>query len=384
MRATARVSSNSVAMCRSERAGQLTARRADLLLLGVHVLHQRLEVHLAVAAHAGQLGGALDLRADAFQHELLLDERETLVLARVRDVAVVDHAVPEREHGVLAPRRVVHPPRVREDRPLDLQIGRVEDPHAIHHVRGTIDTVREDPILSQTGRIDDPFLLQDDRRLGPLDLHHQLAEPVVALGEHVVVEPERDEGERQGGAHGGSQKLVEPDPVGLNGRDLVVAGEAAERGHRGHQHGHGDRDRHRQRYRQHEHFHDQVRAEPLAGQILELPRHLVHQHDEREDGQGEDEGTEVLAKCVRGEGPRAEQLPPAAHRGEPAGGVPVPEVLTACLRGGETYIQALSASSPIPNPERRLRSFEVGKSQAKLTPVRDRHKRISTFPFTPE
>ena len=157
----------------------------------------------------------------------------------------------------------------------------------------------------------------------------------------------------------------------------------AERGHCGHQHGHGNGDRHRQRYGEQEHLHDDVRAEPLARQVLELPRDLVHQHDEREDGQGEGEGPEVLAKCVVGERPRADQLPPAAHAGEPCG-VPVPEVLTACLRGGETYIQTLSASSPILYPERRLRTFQVGKSQAKLTLVRDRHKRSPTFPFTPE
>ncbi len=91
----------------------------------------------------------------------------------------------------------------------------------------------------------------------------------------------------------------------------------------------------------------------------------------------------MLAKGVRGKGPGAEELPPAAHAGEP-GGVPVSAALTACLRGGETYIQALSAGSPIPYAERKLRSFQVGKSQAKLTPVRDRHKRTPTFPFTPE
>ena len=42
--------------------------------------------------------------------------------------------------------------------------------------------------------------------------------------------------------------------------------------------------------------------------------------------------------------------------------------------GGNLYSGTL-ASSPIPNPERRLRSFQVGRSKAKLTPVRDRHKR---------
>ncbi len=141
------------------RASQLAARQSDLLLLDVHVLHQRREVHLAIAAHAGQLGGALDLRADAFQHEFLLDEGEPFVLAQVRDVAVVDRAVPEREHGVLAAGRVIHASGVCQDRALDLQIGGVEDPHTVHHVRGTIDAVRENPVLSQTGWIDDSFLL---------------------------------------------------------------------------------------------------------------------------------------------------------------------------------------------------------------------------------
>jgi hypothetical protein len=121
-------------------------------------------------------------------------------------------------------------------------------------------------------------------------------------------------GEQQGGYDRRHQYLVKADPVCPHRGDLVVTGQPSKGRHGGYQDGHGDRYRDRERNREQEDLDDYFGAQSFAGKRLELPGHLVHQHDKRENDEPEDERTEVFAECVQGQCAGADPLLPSAHQ----------------------------------------------------------------------
>ena len=163
--------------------------------------------------------------------------------------------------------------------------------------RGGVDTAGAQEVLGG-GNLVDHLLAELERRLLSADVDEETPEPGVASGQHLVHECEVEGRHEHAPRQNRRQDLVDADPAGPHGRDLVVGGQVAEGVEHRQQHRHGEGHGNDERQAQCEDLADHTPGQALSHQRAELLGDLAQEHQAGERPECEQKGRRQLAEEV--------------------------------------------------------------------------------------
>jgi len=148
------------------------------------------------------------------------------------------------------------------------------------------------------GDLVDHLLAELERRLLPADVDQEPPEPGVAPGQQLIHEGEVEGRHEHAPRQDRCQDLIDADPAGPHGGDLVVGGQMAEGVEHRQQHRHGEGHGDDEGQAQGEDLADHAPGQALSDQRAELLGDLAQEHEAGERPQREEKGRRQLAEKV--------------------------------------------------------------------------------------
>ena len=226
--------------------------------------------------------------------DLVVGELEALRIGRAE---LVDAAVVQPKAQIGLPLGIGHPAAVGVDDPAVRLAPEVVDRDVPEPPGGGVDPARPEEVLRRRHLVDD-LLAELEGGLLPADVDQQAAQPGVGPWQDLVYEYEVERRHEDPPRQHRREDLIDADPAGPHGGDLVVGGQVAEGVQHRQQDSHRQRHGDDERQAQHEDFSDHPPRQSLADQGPELLGDLAQEHETRQRPEREQKRGGELAKEV--------------------------------------------------------------------------------------